>query len=116
MTDSLRCERIDDDLAITGQLVPQALAAVAAAGFRAVINNRPDHEGGAAQPTSDEIEQAARAAGLDYRWVPVPPSGHTLQQAQAMARAVAELPKPVLAFCRTGRRSAALHRLGQDRS
>lgn len=105
-------EQVDDRLFITPQLSAPDLAAVAAAGFRAVINNRPDHEGGADQPTSADIEAAARAAGLEYRHLPVPPSGHTAQQAQAMAQLVDSLPSPVLAFCRTGRRAAALYRMG----
>lgn len=107
-------EQVDNVLAITPQLNPGDLAAAAAAGFRAVINNRPDHEGGAGQPTSAEIEAAARAAGLAYRHLPVPPSGHTPAQAQAMVQLVDSMPHPVLAFCRTGRRSAALYRLGKS--
>lgn len=107
-------EQVDQRLAVTLQLAPADLEPVAAAGFRAVINNRPDHEGGAGQPTSAEIEAAARAAGLEYRHLPVPPSGQTPAQAQAMVQLVDSLPQPVLAFCRTGRRSAALYRMGKS--
>ena len=105
--------RVEIGLAIAPQLAPGDLAGVAASGFRAVINNRPDHEGGAGQPTSKQIEAAARAVGLEYRHFPVPPAGHTAQQAQAMVQLVHSLPQPVLAFCRTGRRSAALYRMGK---
>lgn len=107
-------EQVDRGLATAPQLAPADLGAVAAAGFRAVINNRPDHEGGVGQPTSAEIEAEARRAGLEYRHLPVPPAGHTVEQAQAMVQLVATLPHPVLAFCRTGRRSAALYRLGKS--
>lgn len=107
-------QQVDSRLAIAGQLAPADLPAIAAAGFRAVINNRPDGEAATGQPTSADIEAAARAAGLEYRYLPVPPSGHSPQQGQAMAHLVDELPAPVLAFCRTGRRSAALYQLGRS--
>ena len=47
------------------------MAEAARAGFKSVVNNRPDHEHGPGQPTSAEIEAAARAAGLEYRFLPV---------------------------------------------
>lgn len=110
---ALSPEQIDATLAVAAQLRPQDMPAIAAAGFRSVINNRPDFEGGPGQPTSAELEAAARAAGLAYRYLPVPPAGHTPEQAGAMASAVEALPHPVVAFCRSGRRSAALYRLGK---
>lgn len=107
-------ERIDEHLSVTAQVHPEDMPALAAAGFRSIINNRPDHEGGAGQPTSAQLQAAAREAGLEYRYLPVPPAGHTLEQAGNMAGAVDVLPKPVVAFCRTGRRSAALYRMGKS--
>ena len=57
-------QRLTADIAVAGQLDPAAMAEAAAAGFRSVVNNRPDFEGGPTQPTSASIEAAARAAGL----------------------------------------------------
>lgn len=107
-------ERIDEALCVTAQVQADDLPALAAAGFRSIVNNRPDFEGGLGQPTSAELEAAAGKAGLEYRYLPVPPAGHTLEQARSMASAVGALPKPVVAFCRTGRRSAALYRMGKS--
>ena len=90
------------------------MAAIKAAGFASVINNRPDHEGGQAQPDSAALEVAARAAGLCYQHLPVPPSGHVDADAQQMVELVHSLPQPVLAFCRTGARSAALYQKGKQ--
>lgn len=106
-------ERVDDAMSVTPQLQPQDMPRAAAAGFRSIINNRPDHEGGPGQPTSAELEAAARQAGLAYRYLPVPPSGHSPEQARSMVDAVGALPHPVLAFCRSGRRSAALYQMGK---
>jgi uncharacterized protein (TIGR01244 family) len=105
-------ERIDQALCVTAQLQPEDMCELAAAGVRSIINNRPDFEGGAGQPTSAQLE-AAQAAGLEYRYLPVPPAGHTPDQARSMVSAVCALPQPVVAFCRTGRRSAALYRMGK---
>jgi uncharacterized protein (TIGR01244 family) len=55
---------IAPDVCVAPQLDPAAMAEVARAGFRSVVNNRPDFEGGPGQPTSAAVEAAARAAGL----------------------------------------------------
>ncbi|MCE2660333.1 MAG: TIGR01244 family phosphatase, partial [Rubrivivax sp.] len=81
----------------------------AKAGFKSVVNNRPDFEGGADQPTSAQIEAAALAAGLAYRHLPVSGAFQSEQDAQAMALLLAELPRPLLMFCRSGARSARLY-------
>lgn len=105
---------VDPALAITPQLAPEDMDALADAGFRTVINNRPDFEGGPAQPTSAQLERAARARGLEYRHLPVPPSGHSEDDARTMADLIEQLPKPVVAFCRTGKRAAALYLKGKS--
>lgn len=110
----LHTEPVDEALSITPQMEAQDMEAAAAHGYRSIINNRPDHEGGPAQPRSAELEAAARAAGLQYRHLPVPPSGHSDADARRMADLVDGLPKPVLAFCRSGRRSAALYQKGSS--
>ena len=86
------------------------MAWAAQAGFKSVINNRPDFEGGPDQPTSAAVEAAATAAGLSYAYLPVAPSVQTPQEVTRFAELLAELPKPVLAFCRSGARSGKLYR------
>jgi uncharacterized protein (TIGR01244 family) len=112
-TSAIHTQPVDATLSIAPQLAPDDIAAVAAAGFRSIVNNRPDFEGGPTQPTSAELEAAARNCGLEYRHHPVPPAGHTDAQARAMVDLVDALPQPVLAFCRTGKRSAALYQKGK---
>ena len=107
-------EPIDEALCVTPQVQPEDMPAIAAAGIRSIINNRPDFEGGSGQPTSAQLEAAARSAGLQYRHLPVPPGGHTPEQARSMVDAVDAMPQPVVAFCRSGRRSAALYRMGKN--
>jgi uncharacterized protein (TIGR01244 family) len=113
MTTSLPIRAIAADVCVAGQLSPEAMAEVARAGFRSVVNNRPDFEGGADQPTNAAIEAAARAAGLDYRYLPVSGGFQTPEQVAQMARLLAELPRPLLMFCRSGARSTNLYVLAQ---
>lgn len=101
------------DVSVSPQLEPQALPDVAAAGFKSVINNRPDGEGGPSQPTSAEMEAAARAAGLDYAHLPVQPAVQTPEEIARFAELLATLPKPILAFCRSGARSTRLFNAAQ---
>jgi sulfide:quinone oxidoreductase len=102
------------DFATSPQLVPADFAAVAAAGFRSVINNRPDFEGGDQQPASAHLAAAAARAGLRYAYMPVVPSEITPQTVAEFATLMADLPAPILAFCYTGGRAAKLYRLATE--
>lgn len=96
------------DVYVAPQLTPDAMAAIARAGIRSVINNRPDFESDPSQPTNASIEAAAVAAGLEYRFLPVSGAYQSPEQIAAFARLLDELPRPILAFCRSGARSARL--------
>jgi len=106
-----QAQNINADFATCPQLLPAQMAAVAAAGFKSVINNRPDHEGGTEQPSSADLERAAIAAGLSYAYLPVVPTDIKADEVASMGALVDELPKPVLAFCRSGARAAKLYQL-----
>ena len=103
-------QQLSADFCVAPQLDPAAMAWAAQAGFKTVINNRPDFEGGADQPTSAAIEAAATAAGLRYAHLPVAPGVQTPEEIARLAQLLTDLPKPVLAFCRTGTRSGKLFR------
>lgn len=96
------------EVSVAPQLDPAALVLAAKAGFKSVINNRPDFEGGPSQPTSAQMEAAARAAGLEYRHLPVNGAYQSPEEIAAFARLLQELPHPLLAFCRSGARSTRL--------
>lgn len=113
MSTNLSIAQIAADVCVAGQLTPDAMAEAARMGFRSVVNNRPDFEGGADQPTSAQIEAAARAAGLEYRFLPVASGYQSPEDIAAFARLSAELPRPMLLFCRSGARSARLFQAAQ---
>jgi uncharacterized protein (TIGR01244 family) len=102
-------QQLSADVCVAPQLEPSAMAWAAQAGFKSVINNRPDFEGGPDQPTSATMEAAATAAGLRYAHLPVSPALQTPEEIARFGELLAELPKPILAFCRSGTRSGKLY-------
>jgi sulfide:quinone oxidoreductase len=104
--------KITDELSVAPQICAQDVAAIVAAGFRAVICNRPDGET-SDQPCCEDIEAAVKASGIAWRAQPVRSGGVTLEDAEAFGVLMAELPKPVLAYCRSGTRCATLWCLSQ---
>ena len=107
-------QHLSAGICVAGQLDPAAMAWAAQAGFKSVVNNRPDFEGGPDQPTSATLQAAAEAAGLRYVHLPVSPSVHTPQEIAHFAELLLELPKPLLAFCRSGARSTRLYNAAQQ--
>ncbi|MET0540334.1 MAG: TIGR01244 family sulfur transferase [Variovorax sp.] len=105
---NLPIRNVAPDVCVAPQLTPEAMAEVARAGFRSVVNNRPDFEHGPDQPTSAAIEAAAKAAGLEYRFLPVSGGYQTPEEIAAFAQLLDHLPRPLLAFCRSGARSTHL--------
>jgi uncharacterized protein (TIGR01244 family) len=106
--------QLDSTTFVSGQIAPEEIAAL---GVTTIVNNRPDGEE-PGQPASDAIAAAAKAAGIDYRHIPVA-GGISQPQVAEMADALAGAEGPVLAFCRSGTRSAYLWalaraRLGED--
>jgi sulfide:quinone oxidoreductase len=114
MSQTLPVRAIAEGISVAPQLTPEAMSEAARCGFRSVINNRPDHEGGPTQPTSAQIESAARAAGLQYRFLPVAGNYQSPEDAAACAALLSELPRPVLMFCRSGARSTRLYELARS--
>lgn len=100
-------KKITDKTSVSPQITPQDMAAIKEAGFRAIICNRPDGEG-ADQPSFEEIEKAAKKAGIEAAYVPITSGMVRDEDVTAFGAALKGLPRPVLAYCRTGTRSATL--------
>ena len=98
---------INDRISVAPQILPEDMAAIKAAGFVAIVNNRPDDED-SGQPSGDAIRAAAEAAGLTYSAIPVTHAGFSHPQIDAMAAALTAADGPVLAYCRSGTRSCNL--------
>ena len=105
--------RIDERTLVAGQIRPDDMEALKAGGIGMIVNNRPDDEE-AGQPSSAEMEAAARAAGIDYCYIPIA-SGFSARQVEAMGEALGNAEGQVLAFCRSGTRSTFLWALARAR-
>lgn len=103
-----------ENVGFAGQIAPEHVQQIVEKGFKSIINNRPDLEGGPDQPTSAQIEEAARAANLEYVYQPVIPGQITELDVRTFANHFNELEKPILMFCRTGNRSNNLYQLAKQ--
>ena len=97
--------QLDDNILVSGQILPDEVAGLAEQGITMLVNNRPDFEE-PGQPLAAEIEEAAAQAGIAYRFVPIirgigPADVEAMQQARSEAGE-----GKLLAFCRSGTRSA----------
>ncbi len=111
---SIDITKLDHKLSVAGQVSIDDLTEVAAAGYKSIICNRPDFEGGEAQPTSEELEAMARSLGIAFAYLPVKIGAISAERAAAFQKLMDELPKPILAFCGSGRRATALHQMAQQ--
>ena len=97
--------RLDQLAAVRGQVQPEEVSALAAQGVTVLVNNRPDGEE-PDQPHAHEIEDAAAAAGIAYHHIPIA-RGIGPAEVAAMSQALEEAQGgQLLAFCRSGNRSA----------
>lgn len=95
------------DLSVSPQITTADVATLYELGFRSIVCHRPDGEA-SDQPTFVEIAQAADRAGIQAIYQPIIPGQGLTEEAVAFAALCAELPKPILAYCRTGTRSQTL--------
>jgi sulfide:quinone oxidoreductase len=105
-------KQISGAVSVSPQIFPADVPAIAQAGFRSILCNRPDGEA-PDQPTFEEIEAVARANGLTAHYQPIVSGKVRDEDAVAFGQALTELPGPVFAYCRTGTRSATLWSLSQ---
>lgn len=97
--------QLDDRTMVSGQVAPHEVAGLAEQGITMLVNNRPDGEEDG-QPFASEIEEAAAKAGIGYRFIPII-RGIGPADIEEMQKALREVGDgKLLAFCRTGTRSA----------
>ena len=105
-------KKIDENISVAGQIKASDVPAIAAAGFRSILCNRPNGEG-ILQPDFEGVEQAAKDAGLEFIYQPVSSQGIFDDDVSDFAKCSESLPKPMLAYCRTGTRCTVLWSLSQ---
>jgi len=94
------------DVFVGGQIDIVTLTALAEQGVMSFINNRPDNESHM-QPSSDSLAKVAAELGVDYAHIPMA-GGLSEPMLESSVKAYADMPRPIVAFCASGMRSAAL--------
>jgi uncharacterized protein (TIGR01244 family) len=110
---TIQLTKITDDFSTAAQISVDDMAEIAHLGFKTIINNRPDNEGGVEQPTSAQLGVAAEKLGLKYVHIPIIPNNIQSNQIDAFSAAYNVAAKPVLGFCRTGNRAGSIFKLAQ---
>ncbi len=103
-----RARRLSPDYWSAGYLAPEDISAAAEMGFAALVNLLPVDDADQKIP-HPEAKRLAETQGLVYRHMPL--YGHQVNNeyiARAYGAMIAELPQPVLAYCRSGLRVALL--------
>lgn len=100
--------QIDETVSVAAQLQLDELAEIAAAGFRVIVNNRPDGEAALGQPSARDMEAEAARHGLAFVSLPFTMQTLTPEHVAEFARLLREAPGPILAYCRSGNRSTLL--------
>jgi sulfide:quinone oxidoreductase len=103
---------LSPEFAVSPQIGVADVGVAAAQGYRAIVCNRPDGEGDDQTPAA-LIRQAAADHGLGFAEVPIRSGGASEADVAAFAQALDTLPQPILAYCRTGTRSATLWSLAK---
>ena len=96
--------QLDERMWVSSQIAPHEVAGLAEQGVTMLVNNRPDGEE-PDQPLASDIEAAAGVAGIAYRFVPII-RGIGPADVEAMQDAARSSEGTMLAFCRSGTRSA----------
>ena len=103
--------QIAADVSVAGQIDVEDIATLRNAGFKSIICNRPDGED-LSQTPADTLRSAVLAAGLEHRFIPVSGTlGASDDNVDATILALEELPRPILAYCRSGARSTNLYQM-----
>ena len=108
----MEIKRIDDHVSVSGQIGPEDIPALKAAGFTTVVNTRPDGEA-PDQPSGAEIEAAAKAAGMAYVAIPLGREGVSPDMVEKTRQVLEGSAGPVFCYCRSGTRSTTLWALSQ---
>ncbi|MEE9328663.1 MAG: TIGR01244 family sulfur transferase [Parvularculaceae bacterium] len=112
MTSFFNC--ITDDFWASPQITCAQIADIKKAGFDLIINNRPDGEA-PGQPSNHDIQTEAKAAGINYLYIPIGRGGISEADIEAFVQATANATK-TLGFCRTGTRSTIIRSLAAARA
>lgn len=98
-------DMLTQDIAVAGQIELDAMRQLKDRGFATVIDLRPDGEANN-QPASKDMDFAAQTNNMKFYYVPVPHGDIPERSVTQLAEALRDAPKPILMYCRSGKRAA----------
>ncbi|MDO4433053.1 MAG: TIGR01244 family sulfur transferase [Alysiella sp.] len=108
-------EKIADYLYVSKQLDERLAKRAAQYGIQTVICNRPDGEE-AGQPDFETVKQWLHNSGIsNVIYMPVTMDSIDDAELRLFQETIANSPSPILAYCRTGTRSAMMWALNQTK-
>lgn len=99
--------KLSENCAVSTQIQPADVAAIAADGFTTIICNRPDGEE-FGQPAASAVKAECEAHNVAFEYIPIDRNGLTMDMVEQFQSAVDASEGPVLIYCRSGQRSAVL--------
>ena len=99
--------RLSETCAVSSQIQPGDVAAIAAEGFTTIICNRPDGED-VGQPDFAAIAAECAKHNVVIHNIPIDRSGLTMEMVESFRRAVQASTGHVLAYCWSGQRSSVI--------
>jgi sulfide:quinone oxidoreductase len=104
----MNIKKLSDDVSVSPQLSVEDCTEILKMGFKSIICNRPDGEC-ETQPSFSCINEQAHELGILTYYLPVISGAITEENRQEFEFALSNLPKPIIAYCRTGTRSGILY-------
>lgn len=106
--------KLTDELTVAPQIGIDEIATAADQGFKTIICNRPEGEE-PSQPITEDMADAAGDAGLTFVHQPVISGNMSFDDVDQFSKLIDDMPKPILAYCRSGTRCSTLWALSQAR-
>ena len=107
-------KQVTDNFSVAPQIEKDDLPQIAAAGFKTIVNNRPDGET-FDQMTCATCSAAAQAAGLTYHEIKFAGMPQA-EQIDEMVEVLKTAQSPIFAYCRSGTRSCTLWTIASVKS
>ncbi|HZZ44117.1 MAG TPA: TIGR01244 family sulfur transferase [Tepidisphaeraceae bacterium] len=104
--------QITADIYISPQLQATDIPRLRNRGIQTIVDFRPDGES-ADQPSHLQIQSASQTEGIEFHYLPIPHESIPDSAVDALANILSTSPKPLLLYCRTGRRAARTFSLAQ---
>lgn len=111
----MEIKNLSESFSVTGQINAADLDEIKAAGFDYVVCNRPDGES-SDQPPAEEIAAACEACGLGFAYLPLTVKDMSSSHAEQLSQLMSVESRRILAYCRSGKRSATLWAMAVESS